>query len=103
MQCAYIKYPAATRRAAFLKRHMISGSTAARAPLSTAGRRAACSRGSCHNGSAHMFAAETLAKFTFKLWGEKKREEVNYLLHVQWREVTAPLRAAELGGCFQPS
>lgn len=33
------------------------------------GAGAAHSRGLCHNGSAHMFAAETLAKFTFKLWG----------------------------------
>lgn len=101
MQYAYIKYPAATRRAAFLKRHMISGSAAARPPLSTAGRRAARSRGSCRNGSAHVFAAETLAKFTFKLWGKKKREEVNYLLRIRRREVTAPLRAAELVvGCW---
>lgn len=93
MQYAYIKYPAATRRAACLKRHMISGSAATRAPLSTAGRRAARSRGSCHNGSAHMFAVKTLAKFTFKLCmcvcggGE----EVNYLLRVRRRKVT--------GGC----
>lgn len=52
---------------------MISGSAAARAPLSTVGRRAARSRGSCHNGSAHMFAAET-----FKLLGGGERKSIIY-------------------------
>lgn len=70
MQYAYIKYPAATRHAAFIKRHMISESTAARELLTLVDcvimdpltclqpRLSLSSRSSCGGGG--------------------KREEVNY-------------------------